>query len=104
MQEDETGPTDHEGWQVIESRVKHATAASTTRCPMKRSWKVPEARGGLARRDEVDALIADVLRFESLDTIHQLWRIRQSIMELNASQACCRPRAWPNSRSMFGLM
>lgn len=74
MQEDETAVrlTTTDG-RLIESRVKHATGSidnpMSDEALIEKFRKLADATLG---RDEVDALIADVLRFESLDTIHQL--------------------------------
>jgi 2-methylcitrate dehydratase PrpD len=58
---------------LIESRVKHATGSIDN--PMSDEALIAKFRKLAAASlggDEVDALIEDVLRFESLDTIHQL--------------------------------
>jgi 2-methylcitrate dehydratase PrpD len=74
MREDETAvrliTTDG---RLIESRVKHATGSidnpMSDEALIAKFRKLADASLG---RDEIDALIKDVLRFESLDTIHQL--------------------------------
>jgi 2-methylcitrate dehydratase PrpD len=74
VQEDETSvrliTTDG---KLVESRVKHATGSidnpMTDEALIAKFRKLADPSLG---RDEVDALIEDVLRFEALDTIHQL--------------------------------
>jgi 2-methylcitrate dehydratase PrpD len=59
--------------KLVESRVKHATGSidnpMTDEALIAKFRKLADPSLG---RDEVDALIEDVLRFEALDTIHQL--------------------------------